>query len=291
MRRHRRLGPLVGLLWILPTGAYIKLLVVVFTAAGLAGTFFLLRDLAVAPPVAALAAVRLRLQRLLRRPRLRGTPLGDGGTAPARPALPLPAGRPRKRPRTSIAAAVLNAFTIGGGQHQPFIWQNLLLSLFAAAWAIQLRSLFPLWKWGLVLLLTAGLGAVKLLPMVAEFAEYAPSQRTPGLPLGLLWSSVSRRWPASGALAAGAGAGPRRRVVGVRLLRRAPRRDRPASGRGGRSPVLAPDRHRELLLRVRHRLARPAGLARRLATATSISRSCARSVRPRGSSSSPSSRS
>jgi hypothetical protein len=42
-----------------------------------------------------------------------------------------------------------------------------------------------------VLLLTAGLGAVKLLPMVAEFADYAPSQHTPGLPLGLLWLSAA----------------------------------------------------------------------------------------------------
>jgi hypothetical protein len=48
------LGPLVGLLSILSTGAYIKLLIVVFTAAGLAGMFLLLRDLGVAAPLAAL---------------------------------------------------------------------------------------------------------------------------------------------------------------------------------------------------------------------------------------------
>jgi hypothetical protein len=184
------LGPLVGLLWILPTGAYIKLLVVVFTAAGLAGTFFLLRDFEVAPPVAALAAAVFAFNGFfvahvcVGHHWVMGTQLLPGLLCLYRRAALGSA-------RALVAAAVLNAFTIGGGQHQPFIWQNLLLSLFAAAWAIQLRSLFPLWKWGLVLLLTAGLGAVKLLPMIAEFAEYAPSQHTPGLPLGLLWSSAA----------------------------------------------------------------------------------------------------
>jgi hypothetical protein len=63
--------------------------------------------------------------------------------------------------------------------------------MFAVLWAIQLRALFPIWRWGLVLLVTAGLGAVKLLPMIAEFAAYDPTQRTVGLPLGLLWFSAT----------------------------------------------------------------------------------------------------
>jgi hypothetical protein len=93
--------------------------------------------------------------------------------------------------RALVAVAALNAFTIGGGQHQPFIWQNLVLSAFAVLWAVQVRALFPIWRWGLVLLLTAGLGAVKLLPMIAEFADYDPTQRTAGLPLALLWRSTA----------------------------------------------------------------------------------------------------
>jgi hypothetical protein len=184
------LGPLVGLLLILPTGAYIKLLIVVFTAAGLAGMFLLLRDLGVATPLAAFGAVIFAFNgffvshvstghhwamgaQLL--PGLlclyRRAALGSGGAL--------------------VAVGTLNAFTIGGGQHQPFIWQNLVLSMFAVLWAIQRRALFPIWRWGLVLLLTAGLGAVKLLPMIAEFADYDPMQRTAGLPLGLLWLSVA----------------------------------------------------------------------------------------------------
>ena len=50
------LGPLAWLLAWLPTGAYLKLLIVVFCAAGLAGSWLLLRDLGVAAPLALLAA-------------------------------------------------------------------------------------------------------------------------------------------------------------------------------------------------------------------------------------------
>jgi len=184
------LGPLVGLLWILPTGAYIKLLVVVFTAAGLAGTLFLLRDLAVATPVAALAAVVFAFNGFF----VAHISVGHHWVMGAQ-LLPGLLCLYRRAALGSfgalVAAAALNAFTIGGGQHQPFIWQNLLLAMFAVLWAIQLRALFPIRRWGLLLLLTAGLGAVKLLPLIAEFADYEPAQRTVGLPLGLLCSSVA----------------------------------------------------------------------------------------------------
>jgi hypothetical protein len=184
------LGPLVGLLWILPTGVYIKLLVVVYTAAGLAGMIFLLRDLEVAPPIASFAAVIFAFNGFfvshicVGHHWVMGAQLLPGLLCLYRRAA-------LGSPGALVAAAALNAFTIGGGQHQPFIWQNLLLSMFAVAWAVQLRALFPIWNWGLVLLATAGLGAVKLLPMIAEFADYDPTQRTAGLPLGLLWSSAA----------------------------------------------------------------------------------------------------
>jgi hypothetical protein len=86
---------------------------------------------------------------------------------------------------------VLNAFTILGGQHQPFIWQNLWLSGFAVLWALRVRAGFPLSRWALVLLATAGLGAVKLLPLWAEFADYAPVARIQGLPLGALATTLA----------------------------------------------------------------------------------------------------
>jgi len=86
---------------------------------------------------------------------------------------------------------VLNAFTILGGQHQPFIWQNLWLSGFAVLWALRVRAGFPLTRWALVLLATAGLGAVKLLPLWAEFSDYAPMARIQGLPLGALLTTLT----------------------------------------------------------------------------------------------------
>jgi hypothetical protein len=85
-----------------------------------------------------------------------------------------------------LGAALLGAFTILSGQHQPFVWQNLLLSGFAVLWSLRVRAHFPLSRWALVLLATAGLAAVKLLPMWLEFADYAPSARIQGLPLGSL---------------------------------------------------------------------------------------------------------
>jgi hypothetical protein len=204
------LGPLVGLLWVLPTGAYIKLLIVVFTAAGLSGMFLLSRDLGVAAPLAAFAAIVFAFNGFFvshlstGHPWVMGAQLLPGLLYLYRRAALGSSG-------ALVAAAALNAFTIGGGQHQPFIWQNLVLSMFAVLWAIQLRALFPIWRWGLVLLMTAGLGAVKLLPMFAEFADYDPTQRTAGLPLALLWRSVAgggqhpELVPAGMALAHGSG--------------------------------------------------------------------------------------
>jgi hypothetical protein len=184
------LGPLVGLLWILPTGTYIKLLVVVFTAAGLSGMFFLSRDLGVAAPLAAFAAIVFAFNGFFVSHVSTGHHWAMG--AQLLPGLLCLYRRAALGSfRALVAVAALNAFTIGGGQHQPFIWQNLMLSIFAVLWAIQLRALFPIWRWGLVLLLTAGLGAVKLLPMIAEFADYDPTQRTAGLPLALLWHSMA----------------------------------------------------------------------------------------------------
>jgi hypothetical protein len=77
------------------------------------------------------------------------------------------------------------------GQHQPFVWQNLLLGAFAALWALRARSFFPLTRAALVVLLAAGLGAVKLLPMLAEFSDYAPTARIIGLPPALLGTSLA----------------------------------------------------------------------------------------------------
>jgi len=185
------LGPLVPLLFALSTGAYLKLLIVVFTAAGLFGMFLLMRDLGAGPLVAAACAALFAQNGFfashiaIGHHWAMGVELLPGMLALYRRAALGSA-------RALWLAALLNALTIGGGQHQAFVWQNLVLSFFALFWAVRVRDAFPLLRWLLVVAASAGLGAVKLLPMWSEFADYAPTARIQGLPLGaLLWSLVA----------------------------------------------------------------------------------------------------
>jgi hypothetical protein len=186
------LSPLSLLLLVLETGSTLKLLVVLFTAAGLAGGFTLLRDLGVAAPVAAFFSILF----------------AGGGFVPAH----LGVGHPwalgvlllpgllclyRRaalgRSGALWLGAALCALSIGGGQHQPFLWQNLLLAAYALLWALRERALFPLVRFGWWLAAGVGLAAPKLLPLLAEFADYAPRARTPGLPMGLLLATLTAR--------------------------------------------------------------------------------------------------
>ncbi len=176
------LGPFVGLLYFLPTDAYIKLILVMFAAAGLAGMFFLLRDLNVCPYIATLAAVLFAFNGFF----VSHLAVGHHWVMGAYllPALFYLYRRAALGSAGALwCAAALNALTILGGQHEPFIWQNLFISLFAFLWAVQAKAFFPLWRWGLVLLGTAGLSAVKLLPMIVEFVDYNPAARIQGFPL------------------------------------------------------------------------------------------------------------
>jgi len=186
------LSPFTPLLLVLETGALIKLLIVLYTATGLAGGFWLLRDLAVPAPVAALGAVVF----------------AGGGFLPAH----LAAGHPwalgaqllpglvclyRRAALGSFGAlwlgALLAASAILTGQHQPFIWQGLFLAGLAALWALRVRAFFPLLTLAAFFAATAGLAAPKLLPMLAEFADYAPTNRIQGLPPGLLVTTLASR--------------------------------------------------------------------------------------------------
>ena len=88
---------------------------------------------------------------------------------------------------------LLGASVIIDGQHQPFIWQGLFLAGFAALWAAHARAAFPIVRLAWLFAATAGLAAPKLLPMLAEFADYAPTARIPGLPLGLLFTTLAAR--------------------------------------------------------------------------------------------------
>jgi hypothetical protein len=186
------LGPLSWLLLVLPTGAYVKLLIVVFGAAGLAGSWLLLRDLGISPALTALVACAHAWSGFFVSHIAVGHHWAMG--AYLLPALLWLARRALLGSDGAlIGAALLNAFTILGGQHQPFVWQNLWLSAFALLWAVRVKALFPLTRWALVLLLTAGLGALKLAPLWLEFRDYAPTARIQGLPLASLLASLTSR--------------------------------------------------------------------------------------------------
>ncbi|NQZ99603.1 MAG: hypothetical protein HRU01_24095 [Myxococcales bacterium] len=180
-----QLGPLVPLLFVLSTGVYLKLLIAVFGAAGLVGMFALLRDLRVAAEVAVLGSVVFACNGFFTSHLAVGHPWAMG--AWLLPALVCLFRRAvRGSTRALVAAAALNAFTIFGGQHQPFIWQHFAIALIAVGWAVQERSWRPVLVWAAFAALCAGLGAVKLFPMLVEFADYDPSARTPGIPLSAL---------------------------------------------------------------------------------------------------------
>ncbi len=184
------LGPLAWLLVLLPTGVYLKLLIVVFTAAGLAGCWLLLRDLGVAPSVAALGSIAFAWSGFFFSHVTVGHHWAMGAWS-----LPLLFWLFRRGALGStgllVGAALLNASTIMGGQHQPFIWQNLALGAFALLWAARTGAAFPLAGLATVWLLSAGLGAVKLLPVWLEFRDYAPTARIVGFPLGSLLPALA----------------------------------------------------------------------------------------------------
>jgi hypothetical protein len=186
------LGPLVPLLLVLSTEVYIELLIVVWTAVGLLGTFALLRDLEVGLPAAVLAALVFACNGFF------ASHLGVGHHwamgAQALPALVCLFRRAVLGSRAALlGAAALDAITILGGQHQPFVWQNLWLGLFALLWALRVRSPLPLLRFAALGLAAAGLAAIKLAPMLAEFGDYDPSARIQGLPPQLLLASLSAR--------------------------------------------------------------------------------------------------
>ena len=197
------LGPLAWLLLWLPTGAYVKLLIVLFTAAGLAGFVLLLRDLGVSWGVAAALAAAFCFGGFFTAHVAVGHPWALG--AQLLPALLLLFRRAALGSGVALAgAAALDAATVLGGQHQPFVWQNLLLGAFAALWALRVRAAFPLVRYAQLAALAAGLAAVKLVPLWLEFRDYAPTARIQGLPLGALADAVLAR-----------GQGPERALPGI----------------------------------------------------------------------------
>jgi hypothetical protein len=184
------LGPLVWLLAILPTGGYLKVLLVAHTAVALFGAGLLLRDLGVAALPSALVAAIFAFGGFFVSHLAMGHHWAMGGAW-----LPLLLLLFRRAALGSdaalVAAGAVDAAALLSGQHQPFVWQNLLLAAFAALWALRARAFFPLLRLALVALVAGGLGAVKLLPMLAEFSGYAPTARIAGLPPSLLLASLA----------------------------------------------------------------------------------------------------
>lgn len=175
------LGPLVWLLFFLSPGVYLKLLFVSFCAAGLAGGWLLARDLGASPPVAVFAAGTYAFGGFFVSHLAVGHHWAMGAWL-----LPLFVLLVRRAvlgsDRALVFAGLVNAWTILGGQHQPFVWQNLLLGVVVVLWCVQVRAAYPMWRALGIVGVTVGFGAVKLLPMVFEFGSYAPAARISGLP-------------------------------------------------------------------------------------------------------------
>jgi hypothetical protein len=186
------LGPLVWLLLLLPADTYLRLLIVLYTSAGLLGTFYLARDLGVAAPIAGLCAILVSLNGFV------VAQLGVGhhmilgfGLLPVMMLLYRRAVRGSWR--AFCATALVNALVILEGFNSPFVWHNLFLSLYALFWGISIGSPRPLWIWGGIVVASAGLMGVKLLPMLCEFWAYDPTQVIGGFPpLAALWTLVAR---------------------------------------------------------------------------------------------------
>jgi hypothetical protein len=186
------LGPLTPLLLVLDTDSHLKLLIVLYTAAGLAGGWLLLRDLGVPALVAALGAILFSLGGFLPAHLAAGHPWALG--TQVLPGLVCAYRRAALGSQAALwLAAFLGASVILGGQHQPFIWQYLFLAGFALLWAASARAAFPIVRLGWLLAATAGLAAPKLLPMLAEFADYAPTAKIQGLPLSALATTLLAR--------------------------------------------------------------------------------------------------
>jgi len=183
-------GPLVGLLLLLPTAIYIKLLIFVYATAGVLGMFALLHDHGVQPEVAVLAGVVFAFNGFF----ASHLAVGHHWTLGVY-ALPALLWSFRRALAGSVralwAGAALNAAVAFEGSHHAFLWQNTFLVLYTLGVCFEKRSIALVRPALLFLGASMGLSAVKLLPMISEFATYDPTtawgpevlERIPALPL------------------------------------------------------------------------------------------------------------
>jgi hypothetical protein len=183
------LGPGVWSLAFLPTELYLKLLITVYTALGVAGSWLLARDLGAPAGVAACAAALFCC----------------GGFFAAHVAvghhwslgvywLPWVLLLLRRASAGSRAAwvglACVQASTLLEGQHHPFLWQNGLVALWAIFEGARSRDPAALRVWLGATALGVALAAVRVVPVLLEFADYAPTARIDALPASALLSSL-----------------------------------------------------------------------------------------------------
>ncbi len=186
------LGPLVWLLFFVSTGFYIKLLIVLYTAAGLLGMYWLLRDEHVSPEIALLAGIVFTFNGFVPSHLAVGHHVFLG--VYLLPGLLCLFKRAIHGSRLALwMAAAFNVLVIFEGGHYPFIWQNFFVLIFSALTCVQKRSLRPASVCFFFMLASMSLGAVKLLPMAYEFRDYAPVQQLTGFPpAAALWSLTAR---------------------------------------------------------------------------------------------------
>ena len=185
------LGPLVWLLAVIPADAYIKLLIVLYTAAGLLGAALLLRDLRVATPLAILGGLAFAFNGYA----VAHVAVGHHWSLGSQllPALVLLLRRSLGGSRGAlVAAGALGAINLLEGQHHPFLWNHGFLLLLGLWVSVRDRRSRPLATALAICALSAGLAGVRLLPLLAEFSDYAPTLRIRGIPpIALLWSLVA----------------------------------------------------------------------------------------------------
>jgi hypothetical protein len=166
-------GPLVWLLVLIPTDAYIKLVIVLYTAIGIVGMVTLLRDLRVALPIALVAAVTFAFNGFFSAHLTIGHHWSLGCCL--LPGLVCAYRRAVLGSRGAFwGAAALNALALFEGLHHAFIWQNVFLALFATFWSASDRSLTPILTFGKLAAASAGLAAMKLVPILSYFSDYEP---------------------------------------------------------------------------------------------------------------------
>jgi len=186
------LGPLGWLLYVLPTAVYLKFLILAYATAGLLGMFALLRDEGIRGEVAIFGAVVFAFNGFFPSHIAVGHHWALG--VYLFPAVLCLFRRGARGNRGALCgAAALNVACLLDGGHHPFIWQHLLIAMLTGLTCLQLRAMRPAYPWIGFVAASFGLGAVKLIPMIAEFRHYAPQARIMSLPpAAAIWSLLGR---------------------------------------------------------------------------------------------------